>query len=60
LSTSSGPPNIVKEKVERGELGIKTGKGLYDYSGKKREEILQRRDLNYIKILKALNSSIPL
>jgi len=60
LSTSSGPPNVVKEKVERGELGIKTGKGLYDYSGKKREEILQRRDLNYIKILKALNSSIPL
>lgn len=60
LTTSSGPPNIVKEKVELGEFGIKTGKGLYDYSGKKREEILQRRDLNYIEILKALNNSMPL
>jgi 3-hydroxybutyryl-CoA dehydrogenase len=50
----------VKEKVELGEFGIKTGRGLYDYSGKKREEILQRRDLNYIKILKAINNSMPL
>ena len=60
LTRSSGPPHIVKEKVERGEFGIKTGKGLYDYSGKKREEILQRRDLNYIKILKAIKNSVPL
>jgi hypothetical protein len=41
-------------------VGAKTGKGLYDYSGKKREEILQRRDLNYIEILKAIKNSIPL
>lgn len=60
LPTSSGPPNIVKEKVELGEFGVKTGRGLYDYSGKKREEILQRRDLNYIEILKAINKSMPL
>jgi 3-hydroxybutyryl-CoA dehydrogenase len=60
LTRSSGPPNIVKEKVELGEFGVKTGRGLYDYSGKKREEILQRRDLNYIKILKAINNSMPL
>ena len=60
LTRSSGPPNIVKEKVKRKQFGIKTGKGLYDYSGKKREEILQRRDLNYIEILKAINNSMPL
>ena len=57
--TSSGPPSIVKQKVELKEFGVKTGKGLYDYSGRKREEILQRRDLNYIKILKALHNSMP-
>jgi 3-hydroxybutyryl-CoA dehydrogenase len=60
LPTSSGPPHIVNKKVERGEFGIKTGKGLYDYSGKKPEEILQRRDLNYIRILRAINNSMPL
>jgi len=26
---------IIKEKVERGELGVKTGKGFYEYSDKK-------------------------
>jgi 3-hydroxyacyl-CoA dehydrogenase len=60
LPTSSSPPNIVKEKVEHREFGIKTGKGLYDCSGKKPEEILQRRDLNYIGILRAINKSTPL
>jgi 3-hydroxybutyryl-CoA dehydrogenase len=60
LARSSSPPNIVKEKVKRGEYGIKTGKGLYDYSGKNSEEILQRRDLNYIKMLKAIKNSMPL
>lgn len=60
LAASSGPPAIVKEKVERGELGIKTGKGLYDYSDKKREEVLERRDLNYINILRALKDNAPL
>ena len=60
FSASSGPPNIVKEKVEHGELGIKTGKDLYDYSGIKRDEILRRRDFNYIKILRTLNNSMPL
>ena len=60
LAAPSGPPAIVKEKVERGELGIKTGKGLYDYSGKKREEVLERRDLSYINILRALKNNAPL
>ena len=33
LDTSAAPPAIVKEKVERNELGLKTGKGFYDYTG---------------------------
>jgi len=59
LSSSSGPPRIVKEKVERGELGVKTGKGLYSYSGKKPEEILQKRDVNYLRTLQTLNNIMP-
>jgi 3-hydroxyacyl-CoA dehydrogenase len=40
------------EKVEKGELGIKSGKGWYDYSGKTREEVLEDKNLALIKQLK--------
>jgi len=60
LSASSGPPPIVKEKVECGELGVKTGKGLYSYSGKKSEQILQKRDVNYLRTLRTLNDIMPI
>lgn len=38
------PPNLLRSKVQMGELGIKTGKGIYDYSGKSIESIIRRRD----------------
>lgn len=53
--TPSSPPEIVKEKVEKGLFGVKTGKGLYDYGGRKPEEVLGKRDRRYIEVLKALN-----
>jgi len=55
LSPHSGLPQIVEQKVRKGELGVKTGKGLYDYSGKSTEEILRERDLKYLKILRTLS-----
>jgi 3-hydroxybutyryl-CoA dehydrogenase len=33
LDTSAAPPGIIKEKVEENQLGLKTGKGFYDYTG---------------------------
>ncbi len=37
-------PSILTEKVEAGELGIKTGKGFYDYTGKDIEAVKAKRD----------------
>jgi 3-hydroxybutyryl-CoA dehydrogenase len=52
LSNATGPSKLVVEKVEKGELGIKSGKGWYDYSGKTREEVLAEKNLALIKQLK--------
>ncbi len=52
LSNATEASKLVLEKVEKGELGIKSGKGWYDYSGKTREEVLEDKNLALIKQLK--------
>jgi len=47
------PPNLLRRKVELGELGIKTGKGFYDYKGKDIESIIKSRDEWLIEQLKS-------
>ena len=48
-STESSP--TIVEKVQRGELGLKSGKGYYDYENKSREQIIEARDRNLLKQL---------
>lgn len=47
------PPNLLRSKVESGELGIKTGKGFYNYEGRSIEAVLKRRDEWLIEQLKS-------
>ena len=48
----SVPP--IKERVEKGQLGAKTGKGFYDYGNRSEEEILKKRDRLYLAQLNFL------
>ena len=52
LSNATEPSPILLEKVARGELGIKAGKGWYDYSGKTREEVLREKNGKLLPQLK--------
>jgi 3-hydroxybutyryl-CoA dehydrogenase len=46
-------PKSLFELVEKGHLGVKTGRGFFNYSGRKLEEILKERDMNLLKIYKS-------
>ena len=54
LDDSVEPQKIIKDMITNGQLGIKSGKGFYDWkSGSKNaDQVLKRRDAHLIKILK--------
>jgi 3-hydroxybutyryl-CoA dehydrogenase len=43
--------SFLEEKVNRGESGVKTSKGMYDYGDRNEIEILKKRDRLYFKML---------
>ena len=53
LSSRSDPPRELLEKVEQGDLGVKTGKGWYDYGDATREELLEQRNRKLLRQLAA-------
>jgi len=52
LSNATEPSPILVEKVNKGELGIKAGKGWYDYTGKTREQVLEEKNRRLLPQLK--------
>jgi len=57
LMKSYGASNaFIEQKVKQGHLGAKTSKGIYDYDGRSEEEILNKRDQLYLKMLDHLEN----
>ena len=57
LSSKTEPSPVLLEKVKKGELGIKSGKGWYDYSGKTRDEVndtINRRLLKQLALFRSV------
>ena len=57
LSDVKEPTKLQQEKMDNNNLGVKTGKGWYDYSDGKGEEAMARRDKNFYKMLKHIHNS---
>ena len=49
----SDRPAIIFDHYDKGEYGVKTGKGFFDYSGRDKAEVLKLRDQRLIQVLKA-------
>ena len=58
MPETSKRPKALFDHVDRGELGVKTGKGFYDYSGRNPAEIYKKRDKLLFKVFKATKDLI--
>ncbi|PRR73869.1 3-hydroxyacyl-CoA dehydrogenase family protein [Neomoorella humiferrea] len=59
LCHERGPSQLLKEKVERGELGIKTGRGFYDWQDERVAAVKKAREEDLIKRMKEDLGFIP-
>lgn len=58
LDNSTEPPSFMYDKVKRGELGVKSGKGFYDYKGKSRAQILDEQNRKLLPQLALFNKRL--
>ena len=57
LSTEQGVSSAITEKVDQGNLGIKTGSGLFEYNPDEIPALMQRRMRMLLDVKKALTKS---
>lgn len=56
LDRSTEPQQLIRDKVARGELGAKAGKGFYDWSPGRAAKVIQRRDETLLEMVKWLRA----
>ncbi len=54
LDSSTQPNRLLKEMVDRGDYGTKTGKGFFSYTPESIAELIKERDRRFIHLLKEL------
>ena len=54
IDRSTEPPEILKEKVAQGKLGVKTGEGFFLYPAEKVQQKIKERDHQFLQRLKCL------
>ncbi len=58
MPETSKRPSALFDHVEKGELGVKSGKGFYDYDGRTPAELAKKRDKMLFKVFKAAGDLI--
>jgi 3-hydroxyacyl-CoA dehydrogenase len=58
MPETSKRPKALFDHVDKGELGVKTGKGFYDYNGRSSAELSKKRDKMLFKVFKATKDLI--
>lgn len=54
LSDAKEVPELLKSRYDEGAYGVKTGRGFYDYPGDRVDEVVKKRDANFLKLSKCL------
>lgn len=57
LSSVKEPTPLQQDLMDNNSLGVKSGRGFYDYSDGKDEEAMERRDKNFFKMLKHIHNA---
>ncbi len=57
LDRSTEPLRLIREKVARGELGAKAGKGFFDWPPGRHAEVIRRRDQALLVLIKWLREN---
>ncbi|UCC62203.1 MAG: 3-hydroxyacyl-CoA dehydrogenase family protein [Anaerolineae bacterium] len=56
LDRSTEPRQLIRDKVTRGELGAKTGKGFYDWPPGRAARVIRRRDETLLEMVRWLKA----